>query len=97
VIDTSQVNGDLVPEVHTPFLSLADEAAYVWPRGPEKGGRNMLTKPTKTDLAKLQTGLKRNERLLQTAYVKIEDLMGEAQISREQLAASRLARRRRSR
>ena len=51
-------------------------------------------KKAKTDVTKLQTRLKRNQRLLYSAYIKIEELVTETQAARDWLAGVRLMRRR---
>jgi len=50
-------------------------------------------KKTKTDVTELQTRLKRNQRLLYSAYIKIEELVTETQEARDWLAGRRLLRR----
>ena len=55
--------------------------------------RGMEMKKTKTDVTELQTRLKRNQRLLYSAYIKIEELVTETQEARDWLAGRRLLRR----
>ena len=50
-------------------------------------------KKTKTDVTKLQTRLKRNQRLLHSAYIKVEDLVTETQEARDWLSGRRFLRR----